>query len=134
MRDRSSTPFFPLCWGEEAPTSERQSPAGSRAARDLEGTLVGDGRFLLLRKKGHEAGWVRFAARDLLGGIEVDVEIAPDPADPSGFRLGRARLVTREFCLPDLYDPPITRELVCPAPVSQPVRSLWRALRDKLGS
>lgn len=144
MRDRSRTPFFPLPRGSETPLRRLRTPLGTRTplerprpalrrlpARALEGKVVGDGRFLLLRKVAHDGQGVRFLARDLYAGLEIELELHPDPESQGGFAIGRSDL-TPQRGLPNLLAPPITMEVVLPETKRRRMRSWLRvALRGK---
>jgi len=102
MRDRILTPFFPLQRGSETPGVEPSVPV---SARDLEGQLVDNGRLLLMHKTTHTERSARFVAKDLMGSIDVEVEIHPD--ETSGIRVGRRDATNEWPTLPDLCAPPV---------------------------
>ena len=131
MRDRSLTPFFPLPREERSGTRRPFETEPGRArlrsvpARQLEGKVVGEGRYLLLRKTGHDDECVHFSARDLVGGLEVEVDLVVDGDAQQGYRIGPLRLSEKRPALPDLLptrDTGIVRRIT-------PARGIWRVLR-----
>ncbi|MCA9666176.1 MAG: hypothetical protein KC503_11335 [Myxococcales bacterium] len=72
------------------------------SARALEGRVVGNGRYLLLRKVEHTESSACFRAKDMVGGIDVDIEVLRD--EERGFRLGRSDVTPRPYVLPDLLE------------------------------
>lgn len=149
MRDRIPTPFVPLSGDDETPQRGQQSPgavaSGARpgAARgplrplrtsDLRGRTVGDGRYLLLRKLGHDRRSVRWLARDsFAAGIEVEIELMADPSACRGYRIGSATLPARRD-LPNLLNPPITTEVLLPPARRRRVRSIVRMALRRTGT
>jgi hypothetical protein len=130
MRDRLATPFFPLSIrGLESSARELQTPGVS--ARHLEGQIIGNGRFLLIEKTGHTATSARYLAKDMHGGIDVEIEVHRD--ERKGFRVGRHD-TSEHKALPDLCRAAQNLELPA-ASGAPPQRSLlaraWRALRPR---
>lgn len=102
MRDRLLTPFIRLPWGEDPPGAAPRSLLRSHPARALEGRVVDDGRYLLLRKLGHDRDAVLFSAQDMLSGLLVEVAVAVE-TDPLGrYRIGSTRLDETPPSLPNL--------------------------------
>jgi hypothetical protein len=121
MRDRSLTPFFPLhLLGLEPPAD---SPGIS--ARSLEGHVVGNGRFLLMEKTDHTEDSARFVAKDMVGGIDVELEV--HRCDERGFRVGASTTTPKSREL-DLWtrDVEETGEIVIPKPANRVRRALKR--------
>lgn len=135
MRDRILTPFFPLCCGLATTEAGVESPG--RPGRSLEGCLVDNGRYLLRRKTGHSRTTVRYAAHDLVGGIELDLYLHPDPEAAEGYRLGRTGVVERRD-LPDLcaerFDQTGPRLPALSSPEEGVFRRAWRRIRSLLAA
>lgn len=141
MRDRLGTPFFPVPRGKVSSGLGPQSPPGRTIpARALEGQVVGNGRYVLRQKTSHRADAVRFAAHDLVGEIDVTLDLHPDVQEDSGFRLGQPEAVGPQGDLPNLYGAELSAEMRSRPgqPVSGATRGLalrvWRALRSALRS
>ena len=102
------------------------------------GQLVGEGRFLLRQKRACSTRSVAYTAVDLVGDMEVTLELYPDDTLATGYRVGDpdpmwvAVADLPDLCAPDLYRderPDVSR----PAAASLGSR-LWRALRSRLAS
>jgi hypothetical protein len=146
MRNRIPTPFFPLPKTEPTHPSAGatvSAPPGSRGglgparkagptpARQLEGRVIDNGRYLLLRKLEHTPQAVRYAARDLVGGLEVELLLQPEH-NARGYRITTRALSqqTRRPELPDLCNREQTVETVLPpSPKRGPIGRLLRALQ-----
>lgn len=129
MRDRVATPFFPLSLrGLQSSVRELESPGVS--ARRLEGQIIANGRFLLLEKTGHTEDSARYLAKDMLGGIDVEIEVHRD--ERKGIRVGRHD-TSEHQALPDLWRG--SQEHLAPPPALRPRRGLlsraWRSLRRR---
>jgi hypothetical protein len=89
MLKRVLTPFFVLPLGVKTPPQDGQQT--SSPAQALIGMIVGNGRYLLRQKISHTVDRVQFTAIDMVGNIEVGIELAPDTGGPSGYQiLGRS--------------------------------------------
>ena len=122
MRDRNLTPFFPLPRGFEASSREEDTPSDAISARSLEGQVVGNGRFLLLRKTRHTHDTASFVAKDLLGGIDVELEVHRD--EITGYRVGRSDATrTDQTPLPDFWREPSRR-----MELAAPTDGVWRRI------
>jgi len=108
------------------PRAEREDPS----ARSLIGQVI-EGRYLLRRKTGHTRTTVRFAAHDLVGGLEVELAVNPDGTVEDGFRVRDRELAGAVTDLPELCR--LTRDLtgLTRAPPPRPgfLAELWRGLR-----
>jgi hypothetical protein len=91
---------------------------------------VGNGRYLLRQKTGHSTESVCYAAHDLVGGIDVTVELHPDVEEDAGFRLGHSDTVTEQRGLPNLYSKEVKEEKVDSRNDRSVVIRAWRALRS----
>ncbi|MCB9557258.1 MAG: hypothetical protein H6707_14210 [Deltaproteobacteria bacterium] len=80
MRERVLTPFFSLSAIESA-----EHETDELSAREFEGKIVGGGRFLLLRKLSHTSDAARFLAKDMHGGLDVELELR---CADNGYQLG----------------------------------------------
>ncbi len=111
-RDRKATPFFPAPWGQASTMAGNQTPIYKEVpARELVGQLVGNGRYLIQSKAEHSIESVSYTAHDLVGGIEVKLDLHPDRNENAGFRIGRTEVTTpRQSNLPNLYSIDTTRE------------------------
>ena len=95
------------------------------------GQVVG-GRFLLREKTSHSPGAVQFAAHDMMGGIDVDLEVFPDGAVATGYRLGVHQAEANPRDLPNLYGPDFTERSALPNERSLSLwLRIWRVLSGR---
>jgi hypothetical protein len=99
------------------------------------GSVVGNGRYVLRQKTAHNASAVSYAAHDLVGGIDVTLDLHPDVQEDSGFRLSQPVALGPQDDLPNLYGMDFTSEH--PSDPTSPAlhaRSfavrMWRRLRS----
>jgi hypothetical protein len=130
MRDRLRTPFFPVPWGNGSTVRGVQSPPGRTVpARAMVGRVVGDGRYLLREKTGHSVSAVSYAAHDMVGEIDVSVDLHPDVQQEAGYRLSRSAVLARQG-LPNLYGVESTAVDLVPDSSKGFALRVWRALRS----
>jgi hypothetical protein len=77
--------------------------------RALVGRVVGD-RFLLREKTGHSTESVCYSAHDMLGNINVSLEVYPDGTAATGYRLGVPDATAEVDPLPNLYKTELVHE------------------------
>lgn len=94
------------------------------------GRVVGNGRYLLRQKTGHSTESVSYAAHDMVGGIDVMVELHPDVEEDAGFRLGQSEAVDEQQGLPNLCSNKEVEATTKPIADRSVVIRVWRALRS----
>jgi len=102
---------------------------------------VGNGRYVLRQKTSHRVGAVSFAAHDLVGEIDVTLDLHPDVQEDAGYRLGQPVAVGPAGNLPNLYAVEFTGardlRLICRSPRGSTkgfALRVWRALRSAFRS
>jgi hypothetical protein len=134
MRDRLRTPFFPVPWGNRSTVRGAQSPPGRTVpARAMVGRVVGDGRYLLREKTGHSVGTVSYSAHDMVGEINVALDLHPDVQQELGYRMSRTVAVGPQEGLPNLYRMEFTADIDLERAAENTkgfALRVWRALRS----
>lgn len=93
------------------------------------GRVVGDGRYLLREKTGHSVSTVSYAAHDMVGEIDVAVDLHPDVQQEVGYRLSRSAVLAPQG-LPNLYGVETTAVDLVPDSSKGFALRVWRALRS----
>ena len=97
------------------------------------GRIVGDGRYLLREKTGHSVSTVSYAAHDMIGEIDVALDLHPDVQQELGYRLSRPVALGPQEGLPNLLSMEFTADLNINRATDNTkgfALRVWRALRS----